>query len=49
MYTALGQDTGSLSKPNANLSCFQKNAYYARIKISTNLPSDLRSLVDEEA
>jgi hypothetical protein len=34
-----------LHKPIANLSCFQKSAYYAGIKIFNNLPSDLKSLM----
>jgi hypothetical protein len=32
-----------------NLSCFEKSAYYSGIKISNNLPSDLRSLINEKA
>jgi hypothetical protein len=36
-------------KPIAKLSCFQKNKYYAGIKIFSNLPSDLKSLMDEKA
>jgi hypothetical protein len=34
-------------KPTANLLCFQKNGYYAGIKIFNNLPSDLESLMNE--
>jgi hypothetical protein len=37
-----------LHKPTANLSCFQKSAYYARIKMFNNLPSDLESLMNEK-
>jgi hypothetical protein len=37
------------TEPNANLSCFQKSAYYARIEIFNNLPSDLKSLTNEKA
>jgi hypothetical protein len=37
-----------LPKPTANLSYFQKSAYYAGIKIFSNLPSDLESLMNEK-
>ena len=33
-----------LHKPIANLSCFQKSAYYAGISIFNNLPSNLKGL-----
>jgi hypothetical protein len=33
-----------IHKPTANLSCFQKSACYAGIKIFSNLPSDLEVL-----
>jgi hypothetical protein len=33
-----------LHRPTANLSCFQKSAYYAGIKIINNLPSGLKVL-----
>jgi hypothetical protein len=35
-------------KPTVNLSCFQKNAYYAGIKIFSILPSDLTSLINDK-
>jgi IS1 family transposase len=38
-----------LHRPNANLPCFSKRAYYAGIKISSNLPSNLRSLIHKKA
>ena len=38
-----------LHKPTANLSCFQKSAYYAGINIFNNLPSDLKGLMNEKA
>jgi hypothetical protein len=38
-----------LHKQTTNLSCFQKRAYYAVIKIFNNLPSDLKSLMNEKA
>jgi hypothetical protein len=38
-----------LHKPTANLSCFQKGAYYDRIQIFNNLLSDLKSLKSERA
>jgi len=34
-----------LHRPVANLSCFQKSAYCAGIKIYNSLPSNLRSLM----
>jgi IS1 family transposase len=34
--------------PTANLSCFQKSAYYAGIKIFNSLPSDLRCLMNKQ-
>jgi hypothetical protein len=39
----------NLHRPNANLSCFQKNAYYAGIKIFNSLPSNLITLVNTKA
>jgi hypothetical protein len=38
-----------LHKTTANLSCFQKRAYYAGITIFNNLPSDLTSFMNEKA
>jgi hypothetical protein len=38
-----------LHRPDANLSCFQKCAYCAGIKIFNNLPSNLRSLINKKA
>jgi hypothetical protein len=38
-----------LHKQTANLSCFQKSAYYAGIKIFSNLPCELRSRMNEKA
>jgi hypothetical protein len=38
-----------LHKPIVNLSCFQKDAYYAGIRIINGLPSDLKSLMNEKA
>jgi hypothetical protein len=35
--------------PTANLSRFQKSAYFAGIKIFNSLPSDLRSLTNKKA
>jgi hypothetical protein len=37
-----------LHRPTANLSCFEKSAYCAGIKIFNSLPSDLRSLMDKQ-
>jgi hypothetical protein len=36
-------------RPTANLSCFQKGAYYAGIKTFDNLPSSLKILMNEKA
>jgi hypothetical protein len=36
-----------LHKPTVKLSCFQKTAYYAGLKIFSNLPSGLKSLMNE--
>jgi hypothetical protein len=38
-----------LHKPIVNLSCFQKGAYYAGIRIFKGLPSDLKGLMNEKA
>jgi IS1 family transposase len=38
-----------LHRPIANLSCFQRSAYYAGIKIFNRLPSNLRSLMNKKA
>jgi hypothetical protein len=38
-----------LHRPIANLSCFQNSTYYAGLKIFNNLPSSLKSLMNEEA
>jgi hypothetical protein len=38
-----------LHKQIANLSCFQKSAYYAGIKIFSSLPSEPKSLRNEKA
>jgi hypothetical protein len=38
-----------LHKTTASLSRFHKNAYYATIKIFTNLQTDLKSLMNEKA
>jgi hypothetical protein len=36
-------------RPIANLLCFQKSTYYVGIKIFNNLPSGLKSLMNEKA
>jgi hypothetical protein len=36
-------------KPTDSLSCFQKGAYYAGIKIFNNMPSDLKNLMNGKA
>jgi hypothetical protein len=37
-----------LHRTTANLSCFQKSAYCAGIKIFNSLPSNLRSLMNKQ-
>jgi hypothetical protein len=34
---------------STNLTCFQKSAYYSGIKVFSNLPSSLKSLMNEKA
>jgi hypothetical protein len=41
--------TYQLHRPIAKLSCFQKSAYYAGIKIFNSLPSNLSTLIDKQA
>jgi hypothetical protein len=43
------RNKNQLHRPIANLSCFQKGAYYAGIKIFNSLPSSLTSLVNKMA
>jgi IS1 family transposase len=38
-----------LHRPTANLSCFQKSAFYTGIKIFNSLPSSLTSLVNKKS
>jgi hypothetical protein len=38
-----------LHRPVANLTCFQKSTYYSGIKLFNNLPSSLKSLMNEKA
>jgi hypothetical protein len=38
-----------LHRTTANLSCFQKSAYYAGLKIFNSLPLNLRSLMNKNA
>jgi hypothetical protein len=49
MYTVNTKYKDHLHKPTANLSYFQKSAYYTGIKIFNNLSSDLKSLMNEIA
>jgi IS1 family transposase len=42
------RNRGHLHRPTANLSCFQKSAYYPDIKIFNSLPSSLRSLMNKQ-
>jgi hypothetical protein len=49
MCAVLTRHKHYLHKPTAKISCFQKSAYYDRIKIFNNLPSYVRSLMNEEA
>jgi hypothetical protein len=43
------RNKNQLHRPIANLSCFQKSAYYVGIKIFYSLPSSLTSLVNKMA
>jgi predicted peroxiredoxin len=43
------RNKNQLHRPIANLSCFQKSAYYAGIKIFNSLPSSLTSLINKKA
>jgi hypothetical protein len=42
------RDKHHLHRPVANLTCFQKSAYYSGMKIFNNLPSSLKSLMNEK-
>ena len=39
------RNKNNLHKPNANLSCFQRGAYYSGIKIFNKLPCNLKNLI----
>jgi len=41
IYSVNTRNRDHLHRPIANLSCFQKSAYYAGIKIFNSLPSNL--------
>jgi hypothetical protein len=43
------RNNNQLHRPIANLSCFQKSAYYAGIKIFNSIPPSLTSLVNKKA
>jgi hypothetical protein len=43
------RNKNQLHRPIANLSCFQKGAYYAGIKLFNSLPSNLTSITDKQA
>jgi hypothetical protein len=43
------RNKNQLHRPIANLSCFQKSAYYAGIKIFNGMPFSLTSLIHKKA
>jgi hypothetical protein len=49
VYTVLTQDTSSIPINQLLISCFQKSTYFAGIKIFSNLPSDLKTVMNEKA
>jgi hypothetical protein len=48
VYSVNTKNKHHLTRPTANLSCFQKRAYYAGINIFNNLPSNLKSLMTKK-
>jgi hypothetical protein len=49
IYNINTRNKHHLHRPNANLSCFQKSAYYAGIRIFTRLPLCLSVLMNDKA
>jgi hypothetical protein len=48
-YTVLTLGIGAIFIDQLQLTCFQKSACYAGIKIFNSLPSNLRSLINRKA
>jgi hypothetical protein len=48
IHTVNTSNKNELHRPTANLSCFQKSAYYAGVKIFNSLPSNLSTLIDKQ-
>jgi hypothetical protein len=48
MHSVNTRNKNQLSRPVANLLCFQKSAYYAGIQIVNSLPSSLISLINKK-
>jgi hypothetical protein len=48
IHTINIKNKNQLYRRIANLSCFQKSAYYAGIKIFNSLPSNLTTLIDKQ-
>jgi hypothetical protein len=48
IHSANTRNRDHLHRPTANLSCFQKSAYSAGIKIFNSLPSNFRSLTNKK-
>jgi hypothetical protein len=49
IHTVNTRNKNQLHRPIANLSCFQKSAYYASIKIFSSLPSNVTTFIDKPA
>jgi hypothetical protein len=48
LHSVNTRNKNHLLRPIVDLSCFQKSAYYAGIKIFNTLPSSLKSLMNEK-
>jgi hypothetical protein len=48
MYSVKLWNKNQLRRPIANLSCFEKKAYFADIKIFNNLPSGLLDFINNK-
>jgi hypothetical protein len=48
MHSVNTRNKNHLHRPIAILSCFQKNAYYACIKILSILPPSLKTILDKK-
>jgi hypothetical protein len=48
IHTVNTRNKNQLHRPTASLSCFQKSAYYAGIKIFNSLPSNITTLINKQ-